>query len=73
VRRKPWIKSRATDQDVLCLGASIVEAQIFSSPDESGALLPINAHNQEPRVITVHKNAAYPKAINEFKAKEELH
>jgi transposase-like protein len=39
-----------------------------------GALLPINgAHNQEPRVITVDKNAAYPKAINEFKAKEELH
>lgn len=30
------------------------------------------AHNQEPRVITVDKNAAYPKAIDELKAKEEL-
>ena len=33
----------------------------------------INAcHNQEPRVITVDKNAAYPKAIDELIAKEEL-
>ncbi len=30
------------------------------------------AHNQEPRVITVDKNAAYPKAIKELKADEEL-
>ncbi len=30
------------------------------------------AHNQEPRVITVDKNAAYPKAIKELKAKKEL-
>jgi len=30
------------------------------------------AHNQEPRVITVDKNAAYPKAINELIAKEQL-
>jgi len=29
-------------------------------------------HNQTPRVITVDKNAAYPKAINELKAKKEL-
>ena len=29
-------------------------------------------HNQEPRVITVDKNAAYPKAIDQLKAKEEL-
>jgi hypothetical protein len=30
------------------------------------------AHNQEPRVINVDKNAAYPKAIDELKAKKEL-
>jgi len=30
------------------------------------------AHNQEPRVITVDKNAVYPKAIDELKAKEVL-
>jgi len=30
-------------------------------------------HNQEPRVITVDKNAAYPKAINELIAKKELY
>ncbi len=30
------------------------------------------AHNQEPRVITVDKNAAYPKAIDELKQKKEL-
>ena len=29
-------------------------------------------HNQTPRVITVDKNAAYPKAINELKEKKEL-
>lgn len=29
-------------------------------------------HIQEPRVINVDKNAAYPKAIDELKAKEEL-
>ena len=29
-------------------------------------------HTQEPRVINVDKNAAYPKAIDELKAKEEL-
>ena len=29
-------------------------------------------HNHEPRVINVDKNAAYPKAIDELKAKEEL-
>ena len=31
------------------------------------------AHNQKPRVITVDKNAAYPKAIDELIAKKELH
>lgn len=30
------------------------------------------AHNQKPRVINVDKNAAYPKAIDQLKAKEEL-
>ncbi len=30
------------------------------------------AHTQEPRVINVDKNAAYPKAIDEMKVKEEL-
>ncbi len=30
------------------------------------------AHNQEPRVITVDKNAAYRKAIKELKARKEL-
>ena len=30
-------------------------------------------HNQEPRVITVDKNAAYPKAIEELKAEEQMH
>ncbi len=30
------------------------------------------AHTQEPRVINVDKNAAYPKAIDELKEKEEL-
>jgi len=29
-------------------------------------------HNLEPRVINVDKNAAYPKAIDELKAKKEL-
>lgn len=29
-------------------------------------------HTQEPRVINVDRNAAYPKAIDELKAKEEL-
>jgi transposase-like protein len=29
-------------------------------------------HNQTPRVITVDKNAAYPKAIDELKADKEL-
>ena len=29
-------------------------------------------HTQSPRVITVDKNAAYPKAIDEMKAEEEL-
>ncbi len=29
-------------------------------------------HNQEPRVINVDKNAAYPKAVDELKAKKEL-
>ena len=29
-------------------------------------------HTQEPRVINVDKNAAYPKAIDELKDKEEL-
>jgi len=29
-------------------------------------------HNQEPRVINVDKNAAYPKAIEELKAKKQL-
>ncbi len=29
-------------------------------------------HNQEPRVINVDKNAAYPKAINELKEKKQL-
>jgi transposase-like protein len=29
-------------------------------------------HTQEPRVINVDKNAAYPKAVDEMKAKEEL-
>ncbi len=31
------------------------------------------AHTQEPRVITVDKNAAYPKATDELKTKKELH
>ena len=30
------------------------------------------AHNQEPRVITVDKDAAYPKAVDELKIKQEL-
>ena len=30
------------------------------------------AHNQEPRVINVDENAAYPKAIDQLKDKEEL-
>ena len=30
-------------------------------------------HTQEPRVITVDKNAAYPKAIEELKEQEESH
>jgi len=30
------------------------------------------AHTQEPRVITVDKNAAYPKATDELKTKKEL-
>jgi transposase-like protein len=30
------------------------------------------SHTQEPRVINVDKNAAYPKAIDEVKAEEEL-
>ncbi len=30
------------------------------------------AHNQEPRVINVDKNAAYPEAIDELKEKKEL-
>lgn len=30
------------------------------------------AHNQEPRVINVDKNAAYPKAMDELKQKKEL-
>jgi transposase-like protein len=30
------------------------------------------AHTQEPRVINVDKNAAYPKAVDEMKASEEL-
>lgn len=29
-------------------------------------------HTQEPRVINVDKNAAYPKAVDELKKKEEL-
>jgi transposase-like protein len=29
-------------------------------------------HTEEPRVINVDKNAAYPKAIDELKAKKEL-
>lgn len=29
-------------------------------------------HNQEPRVINVDKNPAYPKAVDELKKKEEL-
>lgn len=29
-------------------------------------------HTQEPRVINVDKNAAYPKAMNELKKKKEL-
>ena len=29
-------------------------------------------HTQEPRVVNVDKNAAYPKAIDQMKAKEEL-
>jgi len=29
-------------------------------------------HNQEPRVINVDKNAAYPKAVDELKEKAEL-
>lgn len=29
-------------------------------------------HTQEPRVINVDKNAAYPKAIDELKEKEDL-
>ncbi len=29
-------------------------------------------HTQAPRVITVDKNAAYPKAIDELKTKKEL-
>ena len=29
-------------------------------------------HNQEPRVINVDKNVAYPKAIDQLKAKKEL-
>jgi transposase-like protein len=29
-------------------------------------------HTQEPRVINVDKNAAYPKAIDELKEKQEL-
>jgi len=29
-------------------------------------------HTQEPRVINVDKNAAYPKAIDELKAQEKL-
>jgi len=29
-------------------------------------------HTQEPRVINVDKNTAYPKAIDELKAKKEL-
>ena len=29
-------------------------------------------HTQEPRVINIHKNTAYPKAIDELKQKEEL-
>ena len=29
-------------------------------------------HTQKPRVINVDKNAAYPKAIDELKEKEEL-
>lgn len=27
-------------------------------------------HNQESRVVTIDKNAAYPKAIDEFKAEK---
>ncbi len=30
------------------------------------------AHNREQRVITVDKNAAYPKAINQLKTKKQL-
>ncbi len=30
-------------------------------------------HTQEPRVINGYKNAAYPKAIDELKEKEELY
>jgi len=40
---------------------------------QSGSCKALNAvHTQEPRVINVDKNAAYPKAIEELKEKEEL-
>ena len=72
VKGKPKYLYRAVDSD-----GNTLDFLLTAHRDAQAAkrffCKTLNAlHTQEPRVINVDKNAAYPKAIDELKEKEEL-
>ena len=72
VKGKPKYLYRAVDS-----AGNTIDFLLTAKRDAAAAkrffLKALNAlHPQEPRVINVDKNAAYPKAVNELKEKEEL-
>ncbi len=72
VKGKPKYLYRAVDS-----AGNTIDFLLTAKRDAAAAkrffLKALNAfHTQEPRVINVDKNAAYPKAVNELKEKEEL-
>lgn len=72
VKGKPKYLYRAVDSD-----GNTLDFLLTAKRDAAAAKRffrkPLKAaHNREPRVITVDKNAAYPKAINQLKTKKEL-
>ncbi len=63
---------RAVDSDANTLDFLLTAKRDAAAAKRFFRKAMLAAHTQEPRVVNVDKNAAYPKAIDEMKAEEEL-
>ena len=72
VKGKPKYLYRAVDSDGNTLDFLLTAKRDAAAAKRFLCKALRAVHTQEPRVINVDKNAAYPKAIDELKEKEEL-